>query len=78
LPKRLLKDDGIICVTIDDYEMPRLFILMEEIFGEDNHLGTLVIRINPSGRSTVKGVSITHEYGLFFGKSSLSQVRSFG
>lgn len=74
IAKRLLKEDGIICVTIDDYEMPRLFILMEEIFGEENHLGTLVIRINPSGRSTVKGVSITHEYGLFFGKSSSSQV----
>ena len=74
IAKGLLKEDGIICVTIDDYEMPRLFILMEEIFGEENHLGTIVIRNNPSGRSTVKGVSITHEYGLFFGKSSISQV----
>jgi adenine-specific DNA-methyltransferase len=74
IAKRLLKDDGIICVTIDDYEMPRLFVIMEDIFGEENHLGTLVIRINPSGRSTVKGVSITHEYALFFGKTSLSKV----
>ena len=74
IAKKLLKEDGIICVTIDDYEMPRLVMLMEEIFGEDNHLGTIVIRINPSGRSTVKGVSITHEYGLFFGKSNEAQV----
>lgn len=74
IAKKLLKDDGIICVTIDDYEMPRLTMLMEEIFGEENHLGTLVIRINPSGRSTVKGVSITHEYGLFFGKSENANV----
>jgi adenine-specific DNA-methyltransferase len=74
IAKRLLKEDGIICVTIDDYEMPRLFIIMEEIFGEENHLGTLVIRNNPSGRSTVKGVSITHEYGILFGKSSSAKV----
>ena len=74
IAKNLLKENGIICVTIDDYEMPRLFLLMEEIFGEENHLGTIVIRINPSGRSTVKGVSVTHEYALFFGKSSESQV----
>jgi adenine-specific DNA-methyltransferase len=74
IAKRLLKDDGVICVTIDDYEMPRLFILMEEIFGEENHLGTIVIRNNPSGRSTVKGVSITHEYAIFFGKSPASKV----
>lgn len=36
IAKVLLKEDGIICVTIDDYEMPRLALLMEEIFGEDN------------------------------------------
>jgi len=74
IAKRLLKYDGIICITIDDYEMPRLFMIMEEIFGEENHLGTIVVRNNPSGRSTLKGVSITHEYGLFFGNSELSQV----
>jgi adenine-specific DNA-methyltransferase len=74
LAKNLLKEDGLICVTIDDYEMPRLYILMEEIFGEKNHLGTIAIRNNPSGRSTVNGVSITHEYALFFGKSELSKV----
>jgi adenine-specific DNA-methyltransferase len=71
---KLLAEDGIICITIDDYEMPRLFILMESIFGEENHLGTIIIRNNPAGRSTVKGVSITHEYALFFGKSLLSKV----
>ena len=74
LAKNLLTEDGAICVTIDDYEMPRLYILMEEIFGERNHLGTIVIRNNPSGRSTVNGVSVTHEYALFFGKSENSKV----
>ena len=51
-----------------------LFILMEEIFGDRNHLGTLVTRNNPSGRSTVNGISITHEYALIFGESNLSKV----
>lgn len=74
LAKNLLAEDGLICVTIDDYEMPRLYILMEEIFGEKNHLGTIIIRNNPSGRSTVNGVSITHEYAIFFGKSAISKV----
>lgn len=74
ITKKLLKDDGVICVTIDDYEVPRLTLIMEEIFGESNHLGTIVIRNNPSGRSTTKGVSITHEYALIFGKTELSSV----
>lgn len=74
IAKNLLTNKGIICITIDDYEVPRLTMLMEEIFGEFNHLGTVIIRNNPAGRSTVKGISITHEYAIFFGKSKLSQV----
>jgi len=75
LAKMLLKDDGIICVTIDDYEMPRLWLLMDEIFGESNHLGTLVIRNNPKGRKTERKLSLIHEYALFFGKSEESFIK---
>lgn len=69
LAKNLLKEDGIICVTIDDYEIARLAQLLEEIFGESNHLGTVVIRNNPAGRSTVRGFAVAHEYALFFSRS---------
>ena len=75
LAKNLLKDDGVICVTIDDYELPRLWMNMEEIFGSDNHLGTLVIRNNPKGRMTKRKLSLVHEYALFFGKTSESFIR---
>lgn len=74
LSKSLLKNDGIICVTIDDYEMPRLWMLMDEIFGENNHLGTVVIRNNPKGRMTNRKVSLVHEYALFFGRSNNSFI----
>jgi len=75
LAKNILADDGVICVTIDDYEMPRLWILMEEIFGNENHLGTVVIRNNPKGRMTKRKFSLVHEYGLFFGKTSESYIK---
>jgi len=75
LAKELLKEDGVICVTIDDYELPRLWLLMEQIFGEANHLGTVVIRNNPKGRMTKRKFSLTHEYALFFGKTSDSKIK---
>lgn len=75
LAKDLLTDDGVICVTIDDHEAPRLWILMEEIFGEQNHLGTLVIRNNPKGRMTQRKFSLVHEYGIFFGKGPDSKIK---
>lgn len=74
IAKNLLAEDGIICVTIDDYEMPRLAMLLDDIFGVEHRLGTVVIRNNPQGRSTVKGFSINHEYALFYEKSNRATV----
>ena len=71
---RLLAEDGTVCITIDDHELHRLVFVMESIFGSDNYLATAVIRNNPSGRSTVKGFAINHEYGLFFSRYS-SEVK---
>lgn len=75
LAKELLKEDGIVCVTIDDYELPNLWLLMNKIFRKENHLGTTVIRNNPKGRMTKRKVSLIHEYCLFFGASEKSQIK---
>lgn len=74
IAKVLLKDTGIIVATIDDYEIATLRLLMDEVFGENNYLGTIVIRNNPSGRSTVRGLSVNHEYALLYSASELSML----
>ena len=74
IAKSLLKETGIIVVTIDDYEVAPLRLLLDEVFGEDNYLATVVIKNNPSGRSTVRGFSINHEYALYYSKSELSSL----
>jgi len=72
--KHLLSDKGLICVTIDDYELPNLWLLMNEVFGEDNCLGVVTIRNNPKGRMTKRKISQTHEYAIFFGKTQKSHI----
>ena len=57
-------------LTIDDYEINTVTTVLNEVFGEENHLGTVIIKNNPSGRSTVKGFSVNHEYALFYSKTS--------
>jgi adenine-specific DNA-methyltransferase len=64
--KKFLPDDGMLCITIDDYEYPGLASLLTNIFGEENYLATVLIRNNPSGRSTVSGFAINHEYAIFY------------
>ncbi len=73
--RRFLRRDGIAVVTIDDYEVHTLAKLLQEIFGQDNELGVATIRNNPSGRSTVKGFSICHEYAFFFGTKEAAALR---
>ena len=65
--KALMKDGAICCTTIDDYELYNLKCLLDICFGNDGFLSTVAIRNNPSGRSTVAGFAVCHEYGLFYG-----------
>jgi adenine-specific DNA-methyltransferase len=73
--KELLTQDGIICVTIDDFELPRLWLLLEDVFKKENHLGTVVIRNNPKGRMTTRKFSLIHEYAVFYGKSESAFIK---
>ncbi len=64
----LMSDEGVLCVTIDDYQVHELATLLSDHFGKEQSLGTALIRNNPSGRPSVSGLSITHEYALFYGQ----------
>ncbi|MDX3907701.1 MAG: DNA methyltransferase [Pigmentiphaga sp.] len=64
--KGLLTPDGVLCATIDDYQVNELAYVLLQIFGSEHKLGTSVIRNNPSGRSTVSGLSVCHEYAFYF------------
>ena len=50
--KKLLSDDGVLFVQIDDNELAYLTVLLDEIFGRSNHINTIVV--NMSNLSGVK------------------------
>ena len=66
LLRELLRDDGAIFVSIDDNEVHRLRCLMDEVFGEDNFLGSFV------WEGTVKNdahfISVGHDYILCYAR----------
>jgi len=51
LAHKLLKDDGVIFVSIDDNEVANLRLLMDEIFGEENLLSTHHIQVRYGNKS---------------------------
>lgn len=48
LAKRLLKDDGVIFVQCDDNEQAYLKVLMDDVFGRDNFVNTIAVKMSPS------------------------------
>lgn len=82
IAKQLLKDDGVIFVSIDDNEVAQLRILMDEIFGEENSDIVIWKKIDPkydknTNAKIVHRTKRIHEYLLiayknkeetFFGK----------
>jgi len=68
LARQLLTEDGVICVSIDDHEVHHLRIVMNEVFGEENFVSTIVIQANKRGQ-TYKDISKTHEYILMYSQS---------
>lgn len=70
LLKSLLADEGTIWVHIDDAEMPYARVLMDEIFGRQNHIGQIVLEMNPKGRQLSKYFARSHEYLLVYCKRS--------
>lgn len=68
LAKSLLREDGVILINMDEHEITNLQYLMNEIFGEDNDLGTIVWdKRNPKGDAT--GIAYQHEYIVVFSKN---------
>jgi adenine-specific DNA-methyltransferase len=69
IAKQLLKDEGVIFVSIDDNEVAQLRLLMDEVFGEENYIETFVWINNQRGRSTDKHISNTYENIFMYGKN---------
>ena len=69
LAKNLLRDDGVIFVSIDDNEVANLRLLMDEIFGEENFAVQLIWKSRQNVDSRNKSnISNDHEYILIYSK----------
>ncbi|HSZ59765.1 MAG TPA: DNA methyltransferase [Tepidisphaeraceae bacterium] len=72
LARQLLTELGAIFVSIDDDEVHHLRMLLNEIFGEENFVGTLVWERSKKGDA--KLVSANHEYILVYARDKAATV----
>jgi adenine-specific DNA-methyltransferase len=71
LARDLLSKDGVIFISIDDNEQANLKLLCDDIFYEDNFIGTLSVENNPKGRKNSDFISVSSEYLHIYAKNKL-------
>jgi adenine-specific DNA-methyltransferase len=71
MARQLLREDGVIFISIDDHEVHHLRLVMNEIFGEENFLACFVWqRRQVSDNRNLTNVSTDHEYVLAYSQGS--------
>lgn len=76
LAKRLMQEDALISVAIDDQEASPLVQVLDSTF--EKQVGVAVVKSNPQSRKTKGKFSPVHEYAFFYGKSEKSLPYTIG
>lgn len=71
--RNLLRDDGIIFISIDDNELCNLKKICDEIYGESHFAGQFIIQTNKGGQD-YNDIAKTHEYLLCYYKSDKAKL----
>ena len=74
LARNLLTEDGVIFISIDDNELDNLLKLCKEIFGEQNHLATIIWKSKAGGANDSGEIAVDHEYIVGFARKSNGSV----
>jgi adenine-specific DNA-methyltransferase len=75
LLKDLLRDDGAIFISIDDHEVQNLRALMDDIFGDNNFVATVIWEKVYSPKSSAKYLSENHDYILIYARNKKNWKR---
>lgn len=70
LAANLLRDDGVIFISIDEHEEHNLRKICDEVFGEEHFIASVAIVNNLKGRSDDKYIATAHEWLLIYQNGS--------
>ncbi len=69
LAKDLLRDDGVIFISIDDNEQAQLKLLCDEVFGQENFVASVIWHKRYAASNDSIGIPSMHDYVLVYQKS---------
>ncbi len=71
IARKLLSEDGVIFVSIDDNEQSHLRVILDDVFGEKNYIGTVIWQ--SATDNNPRQISTEHEYVVCYAKCLLNQ-----
>lgn len=69
LGRKLLKETGMLAVSIDENEFATLKIVLDEIFGESSFIGDIIRKTKSSTNDSKNGFNQQHEHTLLYAKN---------
>ena len=76
LARYLLRDDGVIFISIDDHEVDNLRLLCDEIYGEENFVASVVWEKIQTRKNSARYFSESHDYILCYARHKPSWSRT--
>jgi len=74
LARNILRDDGMIFISIDDNEINNLRKLCDEIFGEENYKGTIVRATGQTTGQDSGGLGSSFDYTVVYSKNTETEL----
>ncbi|WP_019537243.1 site-specific DNA-methyltransferase [Paenibacillus ginsengihumi] len=76
IARNLLREDGVIFISIDDNEVDNLKKLCDDVFGADNFIEKIVWKNKYGSGALTKGFANVHEYILCYSKNPLVNIEA--
>ncbi|EID4422289.1 site-specific DNA-methyltransferase [Vibrio vulnificus] len=70
IARELLREDGVIYISIDDHELSQLKIVCDEVFGEQNFVGNIVRATGQTTGQDSGGLGTSFDYILVYTKTT--------
>ena len=74
LARNLLRDDGLVCISMGDSEVSHLRLLCDAIFGDENFVAQFVWKRRSSSGLAEKLISTDHEYVVAYQRASFNSA----
>ncbi|MEO6682504.1 MAG: DNA methyltransferase, partial [Ginsengibacter sp.] len=75
---KLLKENSLFNIAIDDYEVNNVKLTLDNVFGKENFISNVIVIHNPRGRNDDKFYGTSHEYMLVYSPNkNLASINNF-